>query len=103
MISSAPLEQVQEPIGYDSKRAVMKDAYEVLRTKELEMENLRIEIEALRIAAPLLSDDGDDKGAAVVSTRWVAPTRPFQVPQAANSDPQPEHAPEWKERTAGFP
>ena len=79
----------------------MKDAYEVLRTKEREMENLRIEIEALRIAAPLLSDDGDDKGAAVVSTRWVAPTRSFQVPQAANSDPQLEHAPEWKERTAG--
>jgi hypothetical protein len=34
---------------------------------------------------------------------WAAPTRPFQVPQAANSDPQPEHAPEWKERTVGFP
>ena len=28
-----------------------KEAYEVLRLKELEMENLRIEIEALRIAA----------------------------------------------------
>ena len=81
----------------------MKDIHEVLRTKELEMENLRIEIEALRITAPLLSDDGDDNGAAPVSTRWVAPTRPFQVPQAANSDPQPEHAPEWKKRIAGFP
>ena len=81
----------------------MKDIYEVLRAKELEMENLRIEIEALRITAPLLSDDGDDSNAAPVSSRWVAPTRPFQVPQAANSDPQPEHAPEWKERTAGFP
>jgi hypothetical protein len=80
----------------------MKDVYEVLRTKELEMENLRIEIEALRIAAPLLSDDGDNS-AGSSSTRWVAPTRPFQVPQAANSDPQPEHAPEWKERTVGFP
>jgi hypothetical protein len=81
----------------------MKDIYELLRTKELEMENLRIEIEALRIAAPLLSDDGDDNSVALVSTRWVAPPRPFQVPQAAKSDPQPEHAPEWKERTVGFP
>ena len=80
----------------------MRDIHEVLRTKELEMEKLRIEIEALRIAAPLLSDDGDD-GAAPVSTRWAAPTRPFQVPQAANSEPQPEHPPEWKERTVGFP
>jgi hypothetical protein len=81
----------------------MKDIYEVLRTKELEMENLRIEIEALRIAARLLSDDGDNNSAAPASTGWVAPTRPFQVPQAANSDPQPAHAPEWKERTVGFP
>ena len=80
----------------------MRDIYELLRTKELEMESLRIEIEALRIATALLSDDGDD-GAAPVSTRWAAPTRPFQVPQAANSEPQPEHAPEWKERTVGFP
>ena len=81
----------------------MKDVYEVLRTKELEMENLRIEIEALRIAAPLLSDDGDSNSSAPASTRWVAPPRPFQVPHAANSEPQPEHAPEWKERTVGFP
>jgi hypothetical protein len=81
----------------------MKDVYEVLRTKELEMQNLAIEIEALRITAPLLSDDGDDHSAAPVSTRWAAPTRSFQVPQAANSDPQPDHAPEWKTRTAGFP
>jgi hypothetical protein len=81
----------------------MKDIYEVLRTKELEIENLRIEIDALRIAAPLLSDDGDNSSAAPVSTRWVAPARPFQVAQAANSEPQPEHAPEWKERTVGFP
>ena len=28
------------------------------------MESLRVEIEALRIAAPLLSDDGDDNSAA---------------------------------------
>jgi hypothetical protein len=80
----------------------MKNVYEVLRTKELEMQKLAIEIEALRTVAPLLSDD-DDNSAAPVSIRWVAPTRPFQVPQAANSEPQPEHAPEWKERSVGFP
>ena len=33
----------------------MKDAYEVLRTKEREMGNLRIEIEALRIAASVIA------------------------------------------------
>ncbi len=80
----------------------MKDVYEILRAKELEMENLAIEIEALRIAAPLLSEDGDNDTTATVSTAWIAPPRPLQVPRAANPDPQPERAPDWK-RSAGFP
>jgi hypothetical protein len=81
----------------------MKDVYEVLRSKELEMEKLEAQIQALRIAAPLLSDDADSRdGIAPVSPRWTTPTRPVQVPKAANADPQPEHA-DWKERTAGFP
>jgi len=82
----------------------MKDVYELLRQKELEMSQLEIEVEALRIAAPLLSDDGDfshdDKPTL---TRWTAPTRPAQVPKAANTEPQPEHAAEWKQRNVGFP
>jgi hypothetical protein len=82
----------------------MKDIYELLRQKEFEISRLEIEVEALRVAAPLLSDDRevgtDDQP---TSTRWTAPTRPLQVPKAANADPQPEHAPEWKERIAGFP
>jgi hypothetical protein len=82
----------------------MKDAYEVLRSKEHEMENLKAEIQALRIAAPLLSDDADSSnGNLPVSTRWTTPTRPVQVPKAANADPQPEHGADWKERTVGFP
>jgi hypothetical protein len=80
----------------------MKDVYEILRAKEQEMDNLQIEIEALRIAAPLLSDDGDNDAAATVSTAWIAPPRLLQVPQAANPNPQPVHAPDWK-RSAGFP
>ncbi len=35
----------------------MSDAYELLRQKEAELERVRHEIEALQIAAPLLSDD----------------------------------------------
>ena len=82
----------------------MKDVYEVLRSKEREMETLAVEIEALRVVAPLLSDDGDSSDDRTpVSTRWTAPTRTLQVPRGANADPQPEHAPEWKDRTVGFP
>jgi len=35
----------------------MKDVYDVLRQKELELSRLEIEVEALRVVAPLLSDD----------------------------------------------
>jgi hypothetical protein len=37
----------------------MKNVYEVLRQKELEVARLKQEIEALRVAAPLLSEDGE--------------------------------------------
>jgi hypothetical protein len=36
----------------------MRDVYEVLRQKELEVSRLKQEVEALRVAAPLLSDGG---------------------------------------------
>ena len=83
----------------------MKDSYEVLRSKEREMGTLAVEIEALRVVAPLLSDDGDsgNDSTPVAATRWTAPPRPIQVPKGANTDPQPELAAEWKARTAGFP
>jgi hypothetical protein len=34
----------------------MRDVYEVLRQKELEVSKLKQEVDALRVAAPLLSD-----------------------------------------------
>jgi hypothetical protein len=37
----------------------MKNIYEVLRLKELEIVRLKIEVKALRVAAPLLSDDNE--------------------------------------------
>jgi hypothetical protein len=82
----------------------MKDAYEILRLKEIELSKVEEEVEALRIVAPLLSDDenvSNDNAPAAI--RWTAPTRPGQVPQTVNTNPQPEHSPEWKERTPGFP
>ena len=39
----------------------MKDAYEILRQKEVAIELVRKEIAALRFVAPLLTDDGDSK------------------------------------------
>jgi hypothetical protein len=39
----------------------MKNPYEVLRSKEQEVEQLKSEVEALRITARLLSDDEEDE------------------------------------------
>jgi len=39
--------------------ASMKNVYEVLRQKELELSRLEKEVEALRLAAPLLWEDGE--------------------------------------------
>ena len=82
----------------------MKNVYEVLRQKELELPRLKKEIEALRIAAPLLSDDGEfGNDYKPTSSRWTASSQPLQVPQAVNANPQPEHAAEWVDKAQGWP
>ena len=58
----------------------MKDVYEVLRQKELEVSRLQTEVAALRVAAPLLTDaeaEDDDQPA---------------LQRAANDSPQPDHS-----------
>lgn len=62
----------------------MKNVYEVLRQKELELARLEKEVEALRVAAPLLSDDKENGsesiGKPTLST--TAPTQqPIRIPQ----------------------
>jgi hypothetical protein len=58
----------------------MKDVYEVLRQKELEVSRLKYEVEALRVAAPLLADwEAEDDN---------QPT----LPRAVNDTPQPDHS-----------
>ena len=57
------------------------------------METLAVEIEALRVVAPLLSDDGDSGNdrTSVAATSWTAPPSPIQVPKGGKTDPQPDH------------
>jgi hypothetical protein len=56
----------------------MKNVYEVLRQKELELSRLGKEVEALRVAAPLLSegDEADNRHhkPTLASSRAVNPT-----------------------------
>jgi hypothetical protein len=63
----------------------MKNAYEVLRQKELEVSRLKQEVEALRVAAPLLSEDGEAED--------DQPT----LQRAVNETPQPVHS-GWQDK-----
>ncbi len=82
----------------------MKDVYEVLRLKEHEISTLEIEVEALRIVAPLLSENQevtlDDQPTASGS---ATPSQPTRVPNAVNANPQPEHAAVWEEKVKSWP
>jgi hypothetical protein len=71
--------QYPHQISYGCLR--MKDVYEVLRQKELEVSRLKKEVEALRIAAPLVSKD-------LKAENENQPTSPHAV----NDTPEPDHS-----------
>jgi hypothetical protein len=64
----------------------MKNVYEVLRQKELEVSRLEKEVEALRVAAPLLLADGEAED-----------DRQPTLQRAVNDTPQPDHS-GWQDR-----
>ena len=64
----------------------MKDVYAVLRQKEIEQSRLENEVEALRVAAPLLSEDGEAENDNQ-PTLW----------RAVNDTPQPDHS-GWQDK-----
>lgn len=64
----------------------MKDVYAVLRQKELQKSRLENEVEALRVVAPLLSEDGEAENDG---------QSPLQ--RAVNDAQQPDHS-GWQDR-----
>ncbi len=88
---------------------MMKNVYEVLRQKELELARLEKEVEALRVAAPLLSDEGKDSIAESTSNKpTLASTssvqQPIRIPQpAVNANPQPARAAGWEDTAKRWP
>jgi cell division protein FtsB len=88
----------------------MKNVYEVLRQKELELARLEKEVEALRVAAPLLSDGQETVAEAVNSkptlTASAAGQQPIRIPQpaAAVASPQPAaRAAGWEDTAKRWP
>src|SRR5579862_6335870 len=78
--------------------ATMKNVYEVLRQKEMELAKLEREVEALRVAAPLLTDDKEVVAETPKPTLATAvPQQPIRIPQpAVNTAPQPARAVGWE-------
>jgi hypothetical protein len=84
----------------------MKNVYEVLRQKELELARLEKEVEALRVVAPLLSPDDKEIGAEGPKPTLATQTtqQPIRIPQAAvNQNPQPARAAGWEETAKRWP
>ena len=54
----------------------MKNVYEVLRQKELELARLEKEVEALRVAAPLLSDEKESATDTAISKPTLTAAAP---------------------------
>jgi hypothetical protein len=85
----------------------MKNVYEVLRQKELELARLEKEVEALRVAAPLLSDDKDVGSDAPIAkptltTATPTPQQPIRIPQPAVNQPTARAA-GWEDTAKRWP
>jgi hypothetical protein len=72
----------------------MKDVYEVLRQKELDVSRLQREVEALRVAAPLLFADGEAEDHNQPTLPDSAAPQPID-PQAEDESPQQAQASGW--------
>ncbi|MEY2395243.1 MAG: hypothetical protein QOF94_1588 [Acidobacteriaceae bacterium] len=72
----------------------MKNVYEVLREKEIEVSRVEKEVEALRVVAPLLSE-GEEAGADNKPRRATS--------SAVDATPQPDRAVGSEDRTRGRP
>jgi hypothetical protein len=77
----------------------MKDINEVLRQKELDLARVEAEVEALRVAAALLSDDHQ----ASEDDKSTLPSHPIRLPQAVNASPQSSGSSHWEERGKSWP
>jgi hypothetical protein len=87
---------------------LMKNVYEVLRQKEMELTRLEKEVEALRLVAPLLSEEKEpmaDIPKSVLPTAVNGP-QPARIPVPAASTmpaPQPVRAAGWEDTAKRWP
>ena len=86
----------------------MKNVYEVLRQKEMELTRLEKEVEALRLVAPLLSEEGKENGAEIGKPTLAPAVNASQAPRIAVPStpipaPQPVRASGWDDTAKRWP
>jgi len=88
----------------------MKNVYEVLRQKEMELTRLEKEVEALRLVAPLLSEEKESisdmpKPALATAVNGPQPTtaRIPVPPPTTLPAPQPVRAAGWEDTAKRWP
>ena len=85
----------------------MKNVYEVLRQKELELARLEKEVEALRVAAPLLSDESKESTSDTPKPTLTAAQaqQPLRIPApvAAAASTTPARAAGWEDAAKRWP
>jgi hypothetical protein len=87
----------------------MKNVYEVLRQKEMELTRLEKEVEALRLVAPLLSEEKESMTDVAKPTLATAvggpqPTARIPVPTTPSIPaPQPVRAAGWEDTAKRWP
>ena len=87
----------------------MKNVYEVLRQKEMELTRLEKEVEALRLVAPLLSEEKEGlsevvKPALAAAVNGPQPTARITVPTTPSIPaPQPVRAAGWEDTAKRWP
>jgi hypothetical protein len=85
----------------------MKNVYEVLRQKEMELTRLEKEVEALRLVAPLLSEEKEmssDVAKVTLPTAVNAPQQPIRIPAPPVAvAAQPVRAAGWDDSAKRWP
>ena len=87
----------------------MKNVYEVLRQKEIELTRLEKEVEALRLVAPLLSEEKESmselgKPALATAVNGPQSTARILVPTSPSIPaPQPVRAAGWEDTAKRWP
>jgi len=86
----------------------MKNVYEVLRQKEMELTRLEKEVEALRLVAPLLSEEKEmnsDMMKPTLATAVNGPQQPIRIPAPQVTVPaaQPVRAAGWDDSAKRWP